>query len=158
MAREIFFMEFSHLSFLTIFHFFGNAKNVGSPKYLNVLQKNTKKCLSLTIYLPYLQASCRRYLNVPPLQIEEMSFKNLMVEASETDSIYDIVFHVEGETFPAHKYIVFSRAKGLQNVVLPYGDKHIYLNYKGLSSKMFELMMKHIYCNHTLSLTGDTDS
>lgn len=34
-------------------------------------------------------------------------------------------------------------------------DKHIYLNYPGLSSKMFELMMKHIYNNHALTLTGN---
>lgn len=77
-----------------------------------------------------------------------------MIEASENDSIHDVIFHVKDEQFIAHKYIVFSRAKGLQNVVNPYGDKHIYLNYKGLSSKMFELVIKHIYCNHTLSLTG----
>lgn len=54
----------------------------------------------------------------------------------------------------AHKFIVFSRAKGLRDIVEEQADKHIYLNYDGLSSKMFELMMKHIYSNHALTLTG----
>lgn len=110
--------------------------------------------LLFTFQLISFQENCRRYLNVPPLEIDELSFKNLLIDANENDTIHDVIFHVEGETFVAHKYILFSRAKGLQSVVLPYGDKHIYLNYKGLSSKMFELMIKHIYCNHTLSLTG----
>lgn len=57
----------------------------------------------------------------------------------------------------AHKFIVFSRAKGLRDIVEAHPDKHIYLNFEGLSSKMFELMMKHIYSNHTLTLTDVED-
>lgn len=61
---------------------------------------------------------------------------------------------VEDEIFPAHKYIVFSRAEGLRDIVKKYTDKHIYLNFEGLTSKMFELIMKYIYENHTLTMTG----
>lgn len=61
---------------------------------------------------------------------------------------------IDDDIYVAHKFIVFSRAKGLRDIVEEHSDKHIYLNYEGLSSKMFELMMKHIYSNHTLTLTG----
>lgn len=61
---------------------------------------------------------------------------------------------VEDEVFPAHKYIVFSRAEGLRDIVQQYQDKHIYLNYEGLTSKMFELILKYIYEDYELTLTG----
>lgn len=64
---------------------------------------------------------------------------------------------VEDEIFPAHKYIVYSRAEGLRDIVRKYKDKHIYLNYEGLTSKMFELIMKYIYENYTLTLTDIED-
>lgn len=64
---------------------------------------------------------------------------------------------VEDEIFPAHKYIVYSRAEGLRDIVRKYKDKHIYLNYDGLTSKMFELIMKYIYENYTLTLTDIED-
>lgn len=64
---------------------------------------------------------------------------------------------VEDEIFPAHKYIVYSRAEGLRDIVRKYKDKHIYLNYEGLTSKMFELILKYIYENYTLTLTDIED-
>lgn len=64
------------------------------------------------------------------------------------------ILQIDDDIYVAHKFIVFSRAKGLRDIVEQHADKHIYLNYEGLSSKMFELMMKHIYSNHTLTLTG----
>lgn len=64
---------------------------------------------------------------------------------------------MEDEVFPAHKYIVFSRAEGLRDIVQKYNDKHIYLNYEGLTSKMFELIMKYIYENYTLTMTDIED-
>lgn len=66
-----------------------------------------------------------------------------------------LVFQIEDDIYVAHKFIIFSRAKGLKEIVEETSDKHIYLNYDGLSSKMFELMMKHIYSNHALTLTGN---
>lgn len=64
---------------------------------------------------------------------------------------------VEDDTFPAHKFIIFSRAEGLRDIVKKTTDKHIYLNYEGLTSKMFELIMKYIYENHTLTMTDIED-
>lgn len=67
------------------------------------------------------------------------------------------ILQVEDEVFPAHKYIVFSRAEGLRDIVQQYEDKHIYLNYDGLTAKMFELIMRYIYENHTLTMTDIED-
>lgn len=52
---------------------------------------------------------------------------------------------------------MYSRAEGLRNIVKKYKDKHIYLNYEGLTSKMFELIMKYIYENYTLTTTDIED-
>lgn len=64
---------------------------------------------------------------------------------------------VEDEVFPAHKFIVFSRAEGLRDIIRKFNDKHIYLNYEGLTAKMFELIMKYIYENYTLTMTDIED-
>lgn len=52
---------------------------------------------------------------------------------------------------------MYSRAEGLRDIVRKYKDKHIYLNFDGLTSKMFELIMKYIYENYTLTLTDIED-
>lgn len=52
---------------------------------------------------------------------------------------------------------MYSRADGLREIVRKHKDKHIYLNYEGLTSKMFELIMKYIYENYTLSMTDIED-
>ncbi|XP_031631768.1 inhibitor of Bruton tyrosine kinase [Contarinia nasturtii] len=104
-----------------------------------------------------LQEYSKRYLFIPHLPDDPITFKALLNETSEFDLLHDIVFHVEDEVFPAHKYIVYSRAEGLREIVRKYKDKHIYLNYDGLTSKMFELMMRYIYENYTLSMTDIED-
>lgn len=74
--------------------------------------------------------------------------------------IFNAIFfdlQVEDEVFPAHKFIVYSRAEGLRDIVRKYKDKHIYLNYEGLTSKMFELIMKYIYENYTLTMADLED-
>lgn len=64
---------------------------------------------------------------------------------------------IEDEIFFAHKYIIFSRAEGLRDIIRQHENKHIYLNYEGLTSKMFELIMKYIYENYTLTITDIED-
>ncbi|XP_055309724.1 inhibitor of Bruton tyrosine kinase [Sitodiplosis mosellana] len=98
-----------------------------------------------------LQENSKRYLSIPILPDDPITFKSLLNETNEFDLLHDIVFHVEDEIFPAHKYIVYSRAEGLRDIIRKYKDKHIYLNYEGLTSKMFELIMKYIYENYTLT-------
>ncbi|KAG4074667.1 hypothetical protein HA402_004538 [Bradysia odoriphaga] len=115
------------------------------------------QCDQLAESFVVLQEHSQRFLDVPKLIDDPLSFKNLMVEASESDSIHDIVFHIDDDIYVAHKFIVFSRARGLRDIVEEHPDKHIYLTSPGLSSKMFELMMKHIYSNHALTLTDVED-
>ncbi|EDW58880.1 inhibitor of Bruton tyrosine kinase [Drosophila virilis] len=95
-----------------------------------------------------LQESHLKYFRKPALPRREHNFKKLYHDTSEADAVHDIVFHVDGENFAAHKFIVFSRAPGLRELVLCYLDKDIYLNFENLTGKMFELVLKHIYTNY----------
>ncbi|ALC41431.1 CG8060 [Drosophila busckii] len=95
-----------------------------------------------------LQESHLKYFRKPMLARREHSFKKLYHDTSDTDAVHDIVFHVDGECFAAHKFIVFSRAAGLRELIRGYEDKNIYLNFDNLTCKMFELVLKHIYNNY----------
>lgn len=96
-------------------------------------------------------------MSLPVIPDDPISFKSLLTETTECDSFHDIVFHVEDDAFPAHKYIVFSRAEGLRDIVKKSTDKHVHLNSEGLTSKMFELILKYIYENHALTMTDIED-
>lgn len=41
-----------------------------------------------------LQNHCKRYLEIPEIVQDELNFKNLLIEATEDDSIHDVIFHV----------------------------------------------------------------
>ncbi|XP_014103138.2 inhibitor of Bruton tyrosine kinase [Bactrocera oleae] len=94
-----------------------------------------------------LQESHLKYFKLPKLTHEEYSFKKLYNEMDEFDTVHDLIFHVDSETYAAHKFIVYARAPGLRDILLSYEDEHIYLNFKLMTGKMFELMLKHIYTN-----------
>lgn len=64
-----------------------------------------------------------------------------------------VAFQVQNERFPAHKYIVCSRAKGLRDIILKSQDeRHIRLEYKYLTAGLFNLIMKYIYNDYTCSV------
>lgn len=102
-----------------------------------------------------LQESQMKYFKLPNLTPEEYSFKKLYNDVSEHDAIHDVVFHVDSEKFPAHKFIVYARAPGLRDIISDYVDKDIYLNFPHLTSKMFELMLKYMYTNYFPSEDGN---
>ncbi|EDW02415.1 GH21979 [Drosophila grimshawi] len=95
-----------------------------------------------------LQESHMKYFRKPTLPRREHSFKKLYHDTSDADAVHDIIFHVDGEIFAAHKFIIFNRAAGLRELVRLYLDKDIYLNFENLTGKMFELVLKHIYTNY----------
>ncbi|KAH8233465.1 hypothetical protein KR026_008461 [Drosophila bipectinata] len=95
-----------------------------------------------------LQESQGKYFRKPTLPRKEHSFKKLLHDTSDCDAVHDVVFHVDGEKFPAHKFIIYSRAPGLRELVRMYLDKDIYLNLENLTGRMFELVLKHIYTNY----------
>lgn len=103
-----------------------------------------------------LQEGGRRYFIVPHMGAEEITYKNLLLEASGIES-NDIKFLINNETFPAHKFIVFSRAKGLMEIVQQFNDTYIYFNYKNLTGKIFEFILKHIYTNYFFSEEDSDD-
>ncbi|XP_013100750.2 inhibitor of Bruton tyrosine kinase [Stomoxys calcitrans] len=95
-----------------------------------------------------LQESSMKYFKLPALNPEEYTFKKLYHDVSEYDAIHDIVFHVDSEKFPAHKFLIHARASGLKELISSYQDKDIYLNMQLLTGKMFEIMLKFIYSNY----------
>ena len=96
-----------------------------------------------------LQESHVKYFKLPTLNPEEYTFKKLYNDVCDYDAIHDVLFHVDGEKFPAHKFIVYARAPGLRELLLAANeDKSVHLNFELLTSKMFELILKFIYCNY----------
>nr|AAL29148.1 SD05384p [Drosophila melanogaster] len=95
-----------------------------------------------------LQESHTKYFRKPSLPRREHSFKKLLHETSDCDAVHDVVFHVDGEKFAAHKFIIYSRAPGLRDLIRCYLDKDIYLNFDHLTGKMFELILNHIYSSY----------
>ncbi|XP_055379540.1 inhibitor of Bruton tyrosine kinase-like isoform X2 [Condylostylus longicornis] len=104
-----------------------------------------------------LQEHSRKYFVLPKLHSEEYNFKKLLNDVSEFDAIHDIVFHIDNEVFYAHKLIIYSRSKGLKEIIMQQNSKNIYLNYKNFTSKMFEMILKHIYCHYFLTLDDMDD-
>lgn len=102
-----------------------------------------------------LQESHLKYFRKPALPRREHSFKKLYHDTSEADAVHDLVFHVDGERFAAHKFIVFARAPGLRELIRAYLDKNIYLNFENLTGKMFEVVLKHIYTNYWPTEEGE---
>lgn len=106
-----------------------------------------------------LQENSRKYYQIPKFITEEFSFKNLLNDANEFDQTHDIIIHVDNEEFYCHKFIIYSRSNGLMKIINDMEnnsiDKHIYLNFKNLTSKMFEIILKHIYTNYYLADEGN---
>ncbi|EDW72399.1 uncharacterized protein Dwil_GK20738 [Drosophila willistoni] len=96
-----------------------------------------------------LQEAPTKYFKKPPLPRREHNFKKLYHDTSDTDAVHDVVFHVDGELFAAHKFIIYSRANGLRDLMMSYLDKDIYFNFENLTGKMFELILKIIYTNYS---------
>ncbi|XP_004537512.1 inhibitor of Bruton tyrosine kinase [Ceratitis capitata] len=94
-----------------------------------------------------LQESHYKYFKAPYLHAESYSFKKLYNDVDIFDAVHDVVFHVDSETYAAHKFIIYARAPGLGDILKSYEDKEIYLNFKLLTGKMFEIILKHIYTN-----------
>ncbi|XP_001360463.3 inhibitor of Bruton tyrosine kinase [Drosophila pseudoobscura] len=95
-----------------------------------------------------LQESHMKYFRKPPLPRREHNFKKLYHDTCESDAVHDVVFHVDGERFAAHKFILYSRAPGLRELTRIYLDKDVYLNFENLTGKMFELILKYIYTSY----------
>ncbi|KAH8397186.1 hypothetical protein KR215_010290 [Drosophila sulfurigaster] len=95
-----------------------------------------------------LQESHMKYFRKPALPRREHHFKKLYHDTCDSDAVHDVVLHVDGERFAAHKFIIFSRAPGLRELIRCYLDKNVYLNFDNLTGKMFELVLKHIYSNY----------
>ncbi|XP_065367472.1 inhibitor of Bruton tyrosine kinase [Calliphora vicina] len=98
-----------------------------------------------------LQESHVKYFKLPALNPEEYTFKKLYNDVCEYDAIHDVVFHVDGDKFPAHRFIIHARAPGLREFIAMKDEKEVHLNFQLLTGKMFELILKFIYSNYLLN-------
>ncbi|XP_023296811.2 inhibitor of Bruton tyrosine kinase [Lucilia cuprina] len=98
-----------------------------------------------------LQESHVKYFKLPALNPEEYTFKKLFNDVCEYDAIHDVVFHVVGDKFPAHKFIVYARAPGLREMIASKDEKEVHISFQLLTGKMFELILKFIYSNYLLN-------
>lgn len=51
------------------------------------------ECMAIMFGI-YLQENSKRYLTMPVLPDEPLTFKSLLTETTEFDSFHDVVFHV----------------------------------------------------------------
>lgn len=97
------------------------------------------------------------HLKLPTIHDLEVPLDVLYEEMSEMDGIHDVLFHVEREVFPAHKYVLLSRAPNcFQSWIESAEDnKNCYLDVEGLTAVAFEFILRIVYRNHILSEDGE---
>lgn len=104
-----------------------------------------------------LQESHVKYFKLPALTPEEYTFKKLYNDVNENDAISDVVFHVDGDKFPAHRFIIYARAPGLRELIISHKTKDVHLSFTLLTGKMFEFILKFIYTNYLPNEQGGLD-
>ncbi|XP_055639005.1 inhibitor of Bruton tyrosine kinase [Toxorhynchites rutilus septentrionalis] len=100
----------------------------------------------------------RRYFNVTELVKSNGDFGTLLADAHEMDGVHDLLFVVERQTFPAHRFIVCHRCKHLRKLVekQPEQKEFHLLGYDGMTGQIFELVLRYIYTNKLIS-RGDIE-
>jgi inhibitor of Bruton tyrosine kinase len=104
-----------------------------------------------------LQEYTKRDYRPPFVIVKNHDFGTLLLEANEFDNIHDVVFHVEEEIYPAHRFLVFARCPYLRQVVEAEPDKHVTVRYAGLTARFFELILRYIYTNQLITKEGGLD-
>ncbi|XP_058449485.1 inhibitor of Bruton tyrosine kinase [Malaya genurostris] len=100
-----------------------------------------------------LTENSRRYLNIPDLVEANYDFGTLLAEAHDMDGVHDLIFVVEYQKFPVHRFIIYHRSRHLRKLIVKRpGESEIHLNgYDGLAAPIFELILRYIYCNQMIS-------
>ncbi|XP_058820045.1 inhibitor of Bruton tyrosine kinase [Topomyia yanbarensis] len=100
-----------------------------------------------------LTENSRRYFNIPDMKESNYDFGTLLNEAHESDGVHDLVFVVEYQMFPVHRFIIYHRCRHLRKLIEKRpGEREIHLNgYDGLAAPIFELVLRYIYCNTLIS-------
>lgn len=96
------------------------------------------------------------HLKVPTLHEQDVALDTLHDEMSEFDGVHDVVFHVDRESFPAHKYVLLSRAGDAFGPWLEGSEdkKNCYLDVEGLTAAAFGVILKIVYKNQTVTEQG----
>ncbi|XP_055593249.1 inhibitor of Bruton tyrosine kinase-like [Uranotaenia lowii] len=100
----------------------------------------------------------RRHFNLPELVESNYDFGSLLAEAHEMDGARDVLFTVDYQTFPAHRFVLYHRCRHLRKLLEKKpNQKDFQLHgYEGLTGSIFELILRYIYGNVVIS-RGDVD-
>ncbi|XP_062547692.1 inhibitor of Bruton tyrosine kinase [Armigeres subalbatus] len=95
----------------------------------------------------------RRCFQVPKQYESNYDFGNLLAEAHEMDGVHDLVFVVDYQSFPVHKFIIYHRCRHLRRLAEKQPtEQQIHLKgYEGLTVSIFELILRYIYTNEVVS-------
>ncbi|XP_038109988.1 inhibitor of Bruton tyrosine kinase [Culex quinquefasciatus] len=95
----------------------------------------------------------RRYFNVPELVESNYDFGTLLAESHEEDGIHDVVFRVDYQTFPAHRFVIYHRCRHLRKLLEKHPEQREFslAGYEGLAAPIFELILRYIYGNELIS-------
>jgi inhibitor of Bruton tyrosine kinase len=101
-----------------------------------------------------LQEYTKRDYRPPIVIVKNHDFGALLREVNEYDNIHDVVFHVDDEIFPAHRFLIYARCPYLRQAIEAEPDKHVTVKYTGLSPRFFELILRYIYTNQLITKEG----
>lgn len=101
------------------------------------------------------------HLKIPTISPQDATLNVLYDEVNEFDGIHDVLFHVDRQVFPAHKFVLFSRAPdAFQSLINKNSEdsKDCFLDVENLTAVAFEIILKIIYRNHVLTDDGNFQS
>ena len=96
-------------------------------------------------------------LKIPTIHDLDAPLDVLHDEVSEFDSIHDIVFHVDGQSFAAHKFVLLSRCPEPFGTWIDSAEEEgncFVPAEEGLTGAAFDLILRIIYRNHILNEEG----
>lgn len=89
----------------------------------------------------------RKYLHIPKYKPDNYDFSLLLEEASSFDISCDVIFLLNHQEYPAHRYIVYSRCEYFSKLLKNEKSKIVSLDIKNLTNRIFESILKYIYSN-----------
>uniref|UniRef100_A0A2M4AFK3 BTB domain-containing protein n=2 Tax=Anopheles triannulatus TaxID=58253 RepID=A0A2M4AFK3_9DIPT len=97
----------------------------------------------------------RRCFAVPELVESNYDYGTLLADASEEDAVHDVVFYVEGQSFAAHRFILYHRSEFLRRLLKAKPEqKEFHLKecgLDGLTCGAFKLALRYLYTNQLVA-------
>lgn len=97
----------------------------------------------------------RRCFCVPELVESNYDYGTLLADTTEMDGVHDVVFYVEGEPFPSHRFILYHRSEALRTLLQQHPAQKEYdlqdYGFAGMTTGAFRLIMRYLYTNQLIA-------